>query len=270
MHYRSTTTRRCFPPKIYNIGNQSATDMQKALFAGVDINRFTFQIRSGVVGLRSKFSHLGRTLDGSVFGAYETETFCECTDDTEDFSVAPTANLDRSVQLLNASDVLIFEQIATIPFTTPCQVLLDPTADSLGLIQAAFWLKILDTDPSISLGLRTQLWGRMFTGDPSDPTGRPTNCLPSFTDASIIPIGRVDLKNVAGDVPPIFQYQSGNLVNRYASVGPVDNPFGPVSIQRGYWTSDSLAGQVFYNGDIVVDDTVILGTVATVSSPVYH
>ena len=258
----STGFPSVFPFKIYNIGNQSASDVQKAAYvaAGADINYFTYQVRSGVVGFRSQYNFVPSGAVSGTFGVFEEGLNCLCTDDTQFFESSPVANTGLSIALSNVADVLIYDDKIGGPLP---QILIDPTYDSAFVILASFYLKLID-DPAGTP--YSQLWGRMFTGAISDPTGRPTTPLPSVTDSSIIPLGFVYLiKNIPAN-SGVYQYQWGNLVNRYASESPLSSPLGPVNIQRGYWSAgaDNLSGQFFYKGDVVVDDTVLLGSCASV------
>lgn len=247
-----------FPFKIYQIGNQSATDAQNAAYVavGADINNFTFQIRSGFIGYRSQyFLHVGFP------ATFEEPLFCICTDNIDVFDSPPVANTGLTVVLSNAADTLIYDD-SSFGLNLP-QIAIDPTEDDLGQIRASFWIVLID-DPD--LGLYTQLWGRMFTDDVFDSTGRPTDPLPSNTDSSIVPIGTV-LYNAAltgsfASLNGVVQYLSGNLSNRYAALAPLGSTLGPVSVPRGFWTADSLSGEVFYMGDVVQDDSAIYFTIS--------
>ena len=247
-----------FPFKIYTIGNSSATDVQKAFYAaaGQDINNFTYQIRSGIIGYRSQYT----VITDVDLGVYEISMFCPNTDLTAiNFDSAPVANTGQTIILSNAVDTLIWDA-STETITTPLpQIALDPTFDDVNLCESSFWIKIID-DPI--LGIYPQLWGRMFSRDGS--AGRPNVPLPSDQDSSIVPIGEASIVQNTPSENTIYQYISGNLTNRYAALAPLGSPLGPVNIQRGYWTSDSLSGQAFYTGDVVVDDSFTFGNIALI------
>lgn len=237
-----------FPFNIYKIDNASATDEQKAAYTaiGVDINSYTYQVRSGYIGYRSKnFAFAGAT--------FEFPVFCHCTDGTVLFYEPPSANNGSTVILQNLADVLIYDPTTATPTVFP-QIALDPALDGLQSCKASFYIKLID-DPVN--GLYAQLWGRMYTEDPE--IFRQFGILPSYVDSSIILIGSVENSGALSQAGT-HQYLSSNLVNRYAALAPLGTNFGPINIQRGYWDQDSLSGQVFYRGDIVVDDTVALFT----------
>lgn len=235
-----------FPFKIYPIGNASATDVQRAAYttAGVDINNYTYQVRSGFIGYRSQYFFTN-------FNTFEIPIWCEGTDSTLIFDAQPTSNTGETIILSNSADTLIFDPTTS---TVLPQAVLDPALDGLGECLASFYIKIID-DPSF--GLYTQLWGRMYTEDPE--IFRQYQSLPAYDDSSIFLLGVVEA-NPSIEFSGVQQYQTGNLVNRYAALAPLNSGFGPINIQRGYWDADSLSGQLFYQGDIVVDDTLALYT----------
>ena len=179
--------------------------------------------------------------------------YCPNTDiNAQNFDSPPVANTGLTVQLSNTADTLIWDSAVNNPLGPFAQIALDPNFDASSLSEASFWIKIID-DPV--LGVYPQLWGRMFSAD--GDFARPVNSLPSNTDSSIIPIGEVSIPASSTSGVTFYQYISGNLTNRYAAIGPIDSPLGPVNIQRGYWKS-GLSGQVFYKGDIIVDDSAEL------------
>jgi hypothetical protein len=64
----------------------------------------------------------------------------------------------------------------------------------------------------------------------------------------------------------VTQFQLGNLVNRWPAM--VSNPTGGAAGRRGmmgtfrgYWVADSLSGKAFYDGDWIIDDTAVNGTI---------
>ena len=244
-----------FPFKIYAIGNASATDVQKAFYAaaGQDINNFTFQIRSGIIGYRSQYLFVA-----GDDGVFETPIFCPNTDiNAINFDSPPQANTGQTIILSNTADTLIWDA-SVDGITSPLpQIAIDPNFDSSGSDAASFYIKLID---DVSFGVYPKLYGRMYAADAT--MGRPTDPLPSVTDSSIIPIGEVGLNQNDFPLTTFNQYISGNLTNRYAAFAPLGSPLGPINIQRGYWDANVLTGQVFYAGDIVVDDTLLIGIAA--------
>jgi hypothetical protein len=233
---------------------------------GTPTGDFTFQIRGGLIGYRSQY-WMG-TLSGWDF---EQAMEADCTDGLNGVAVfansaaanpIPPMPFVAQVTLANATDTLIWDGAGTFGAS---QIVLNSTPDSLDTIQAAFWIKIID-DPD--LGIYPQLWGRMWTNDPVDPTGRPTTPYPNTegVNQSIIRLGNLfqvyDFDVGPGGLPgwSINQYQLGNLVNRYAALAPLSAPFATPNNIRGYWLANSLSGEVFYDGDLVIDDSIIIVT----------
>ena len=266
-----------FPFKIYQIQNVTATDAQKLIFknAGLQIDDYTIQIRSGLVGARPylnlPYSALFGWLDQ---GNFETTVYCTCTDmppyngfevaTDSDFYYPPTPNGgsifgDGSSVILNdTTDTLINGlDVTTGASVNYSQIVLSPTVEGSDQFQnssASFWIEIIE-DVKYGNGLVGNLWGRTLAQDPPSATGNPTQ----FPQGSnIIPIGNYGLfADLSGSsffplVPFSTQMQSGNLVNRFPP------GFG---VYRGYWT-DLFAALpsgstylVFYPGDSVIDDT---------------
>ena len=253
-----------FPFKIYNMGNASATDVQKAVYtaAGQSIDTFTFQVRGGVVEYRSSKTPTQET----PFAILALDVDCPNTDTGTNFGDPPVSNTAASISLANNADTLIFDTSAPYPADQPVQVLVDPGFDGFTQSLASFWVKIIDSGGS---GVYAQLWGRMFTADGLHPYGRPNLPFPSNLDTSIIPIGYVTIYQGLPADNFVYQYQWGNLVNRFTALAPLVSPLGPVAIQRGAWVADALSGQVFWTGDIVIDDSVVLAALAPLAQNLY-
>ena len=123
-----------------------------------------------------------------------------------------------------------------------------------GNVPASFWIEIVDEQTPLKL-FTAQVWGVID----ASPSGFYPNQFPS--GSNIIPIGGFWPQPEGGLVT---QVQSSNLVNRWPSMnipvsGGTSTLLGLPEIFRGYWVGDSLKGQVFYDGDVVIDDS---GTVA--------
>lgn len=217
---------------------------------------FALQIRGGLLGLRSSY-FLGGGIQQQYYGNYEPLMVNDGTDtDLLTFDAPASVNSSgTNVYLPNNADIVINDSLSTVH---PFQVIADSQYDSNGLIGAGFWLKIID-DPND--GFRAEMWGRMFTYGSGD-YGR--NFWPwPLNDPTTIPIGLVNWFNsaaaagaaAASDTPYIEQYQTGNLTNIHSNV-PQDYIVNNSLAYRGAWVGNDLSGQVFYTGDIVLDDSV--------------
>lgn len=219
------------PFQIYNvakIGGRAADDWR------------TFQIRGGYFGARSKYWVF------PTFGNYEVALFNYGTDagwngyNLDDTIVPNTINgVHGQLTLPNVGDTNITETHNEGIFPID-QIILDSTFDGDNQIRASFWLEIRDNS-GITNNFGLYLWARMYSPVPGT-TGRTANPFPA-SDPSIIPIGTVRIyrdKTIYTE-----QYLTGNQLNRYTGADTF----------RGFWTADALAGQVFYTGDTVVDDT---------------
>jgi hypothetical protein len=255
-----------YPFATYKINNTTATDEQKLVYteAGVTINDYTYQIRSGLVGYRPFLSIPTNLFDGTfdatykdAWGNFESQVFCPNTDDTDYtqeslFDPPVSATFGASVALSNTSDVVINDAGDTIAFE---QILIDPAQDANGCSLASFWLEMIDSpNPDTGVGLYARLYGRMWSyAGAAGTTGRPEFPFPQGPD--IIPISAVgkvlpgdwNVNQPASDFS--LPFLTGNLVNRYTRNG---------ATLRGAWTADALSGQTFYNFDIVVDDSLIV------------
>ena len=147
-------------------------------------------------------------------------------------------------------------------------------------INLFIWVEIID---SATLGLYANLWARMQMIDGGDQTTQ----FYFPTGKNIIPIGIVlpsfkfPSGQIGGGPAPLFvagylsgyddttqyiPYQIGNLINRHQDSPSVANQnvedgyltsgFGTNFI--GYWNYDNLSGQLFYPGDMIIDDSAIV------------
>ncbi len=230
------------------------------------LSAFTFQMRSGVVGVRSAnflTNSLSQDFNTSTFGNFEIPL--EIASDglygttgtyTPSFSAVPIPNQAGNAQLLNGTDIQINASGASLSN----QIVLDQQQEG-GTFKdclASLWLVLID-DPI--LGLKFQLWGRMFTNNASSTLGRVLQPFPD-PDPSIIPIGIIGNASYTTAAPfVILQLQSGNLINRF-NPGVISGATASPTYQRGYWTTDSLSGQAFWDGDNVVDDSHIIVTIS--------
>ena len=118
---------------------------------------------------------------------------------------------------------------------------------------ASFWMEIVDQQSPQKL-FTVQVWGVMVAIQQGDyPSQFPTG-------PNIIPIGDFSPQPDGGLVT---QVQAGNLVNRWPAMklpvtGGTSTLLGLPEIFRGYWAGDSLSGQNFYDGDVVIDDSAIV------------
>lgn len=224
------------PFKIYNISNTTDSTLSWR----------TFQIRCGYIGWRTKSEDL-------VFqGNFEQLIFCPFDGAGDVFDSPPIPSIGPSILLSNNQDTLILDKLANEQTGNPIlpQIVLQPQFDDFHQIAASFWIKVLDDD---EFGLNIQLWGRMYSDNVFDSTGRPSTIFPA-PDPTMIPLGHVFYLN---DQQQSFvgQFQWGNLLNRFAPTAPPVAPRASPMQYRGAWTADNLSGQTFYPGDLVVDDT---------------
>lgn len=269
----STVTEFVFPFNIYPVTNKTATDAQKKIFTDLhlDINDFTFQISSGVVGARSYINNpVGAQLLNLFFtfeaiGNFEQQLFCPCTDNNDlPFEYPPSSpkpNTGTCVILDDTTPTLIFGIPAGSPINTAPiaynQIVLNqingertiPPIPSNANWYAAFWLEIID-DPLN--GIYVNLMGQMF-GD--FPRGK--QVFPSGPNIITLGMGLRGFDILTEQLETsVLQMQDGNAINRWT---PNSNTF------RGAWTelfAALPAGKdhiVVYPGDIVIDDTVTTG-----------
>lgn len=240
-----------FPFKIYNSPNR--LDASKT--------PLTFQIRGGLIGYRSRhfLPNDGTFIpDPPVYG--DTENILS-TVGTDSFASnyspnsflgdqmfsdpqpsIPSVNNQGEIQLLNSTDVIIGEN----SLDNLVQVVLASELDATNSRCASFWLEAID---DVGYGYLLRLWGRMFSITPGDPNGRPVEKFPAPAQ-NIFQIGCVEVKST--NVIFVIQYLRDHLIGRYpVGGGDIESPL----YFRGFWNSDALSNQVFYTGDIVVDDT---------------
>ena len=246
------------PFTVYNIGN---------VLNGVDSWR-TFQMRNGLIGFRPKFVYPGGFNPAQGNFEVPTEVF---QDGVTDFSapapiVAPPAvAASQQVILANDKDTQISGYDANNNPVGFYQFLPDDTWDSSSGSDIMFsvWAEIIDVKNSVPEGGNpyANLWARMFTYDIDDGTGRPTVPFPNAAP-NIFPICYATLEGNLGlggtkataGTWMIHQLQIGNLINRYPQLIFVNGRIIGTPCLRGWWKADSLAGQIIYPGDLVVDD----------------
>ena len=260
-----------FPFKIYQIDNR----IDKSL------NKYTFQIRSGLIGFRSayKIPEDGASLSSVTTYCYtanwEMPLIGTGTDNVNwnayqyllsgsaiDFSAPPTVNGGGSVDLDPAgAPTLICENYpgSSFPFDG---VQITISAAAIEPVSAVFWIKVLD---DAVLGPYTQLWGKVNFQE-----GLTTEfSYPSISDGSeLVLIGSVTYGgNISGFNNPngvVCQSQCGNLLNRYLQLAPIltGTPFrGVPQVFRGKVsgipvssTVGSVNYRIYFPGDIVIDD----------------
>ncbi len=226
------------PGTFYNIASTANP--------GVDDYRCV-QFRDILVGLRSKY-YTG-TGEDITTGNFESRFYA--LNDLQAILGDPfgqPAALPTQTILDNTAATTLYDP--TILDASCGQIILNDTATDLtGNISAAFWLEIVD-DPSF--GPYAKLIGRMYDSSGTAP-GRVTSPFPAGTE-NIVPLATI-VCNATTD-PFIRQIQTGNLVNRY--------PAGTTRF-RGRWTADALANRVFYQGEQVLDDSVVNRTIGGVS-----
>ncbi len=260
-----------FPFKIYPETNKTATDDQIGLFtsAGLNINDFTVQIRSGVVSGRTYLNSLDSDSEGdirSIGGNFEQELYVPCTDSIpiinglqfgDEFYYPLSANkIGVTVIIDNSAPTILYGRPAgsSDPITQASQIVLNQEVNDILEDQstwcAAFWIEIIDNEIN---GFYANLMGQMFSTTAAPSSGR--TGIPFVSGANIIPISILRLAHTGvNNTGPIGQYfeqvQSGNLINRY--------PAG-TNINRGRWVDIYAATTSlnvnFYPGDTVVDDS---------------
>lgn len=263
------TFTQVFPFIIYNINNVSATAAQKKMFIdlGLNIDQFTFQIRSGLVGARSYLTLPEDTAESDLtgyplqaFGNFEQQLFCPGTDigtetSTDPFYYPEVANPGTSVILDDSQPTLLWGVTAGSPINTPAtsfnQIVMNQRVSGNAQernASAGFWLQIID-DPLN--GIYANLMGQMFDYNQNPPRG----LSPYPSGSNIVPLGVVAYSfNIFtnGFSVTTEQAQGGNLINRFP---PTLGSF------RGAWNALFAAlpagktNLVFYPGDIVIDDT---------------
>lgn len=222
------------------------------------------QVRSGVVSARSQFSPYG---DGSstypVVGGFVGIGENESVGNSEwPFGINTDGNLanqyaqqsiypsgEATAFLPKGQSVVILNGYlpdGTNVFYT--QIAVDPLAAVDGQISAAIWIEIID---DTSRGFYANLCG--WTFDPSLP-------VPTFPEGTnIIPIAQFNCFTTAsGFVFDSYQVIAGNITNRWPSMSTAVSTgllTGLPEVWRGFWSANSLSGQYFYPGDVVVDDT---------------
>lgn len=242
-----------FPFKIYNFQNNLLTTN----------NWRTFQMRDGIISARSRFT-LGGGSPFSIFvyycgtgipasGNFETYFRIPCDGSYPDqFSTPPIVSVPNGaspagqITIANATDTQIFgrDSIGT-GVGVYDQYLLSPELDSDTSVTATFWLEIFD---SASFGFTVNLWSRMVSIEGT--AGRPLTPFP-VASPKIIPLAIVQA--YSSGFNQVQQLITGNLVNRY--INSQDDILQQTT-ERGKWTADSLSGQVFYDGDLVIDDSI--------------
>lgn len=237
----------------------------------------TFQIRDGLVGWRPRFPQfhagslpnnvfiIGSNGDGNFAWTLYVRNDSQMSSGGSGLPVSlfgtpldpfPTASasITRSgVILQDSTDTLISGFDSGGSTILAGQILLSNTLLGQGGFApaASFWIEITD---SATKGFYANLWGRMI--GPIE-TPRPGVAYPSGNN--IIPLGLVICDNfnfsgggfIPGIRPAFQQRQCGNFLNQYTN-----SANGGLMNYRGAWGVDSLSGQLFYPGDIVVDDTV--------------
>ena len=266
-----------FPFKIYQIDNVTDSTLSK----------YTFQIRDGLIGMRTQYPNSNLAHLVPMFGNFEAPMFGAGTDNamddaggsdgltSYDFSQQPTPNTGGNVTLnADGSETLIFDN--SNPTLGGVQIVIPQVAaDSNGVLQASFWIKIFDDPDS---GTYSQLWGKVaqpvefsapqFIGPAFNGGMQPNGFDYNFV-VSIALGGVVIFSDLSFDVT---QFQYGHLLNRYLQQAPLTtlpSPSvpGPAMLSkvpqvfRGYWLASGLkdiadaGGILIYPGDVVVDDT---------------
>lgn len=237
-----------FPFKIYNINNVS----------NPSLSSFTIQIRSGQIAMRSAYK-----VDYPLV-ANNSEQPMDCLlDNTPQFDSQPTALTGGNITLDNLVDTLIYDSgPLNLQVGNTKQIVFDGTSDIAGSALSSYWIEVIDTAAAgATQGLSFKLWGRMFQIHGDAPPARQETPFPTAS-ASIIPLGIVTCQ--LGTIISIEQFVSSNLINRYPQ-SPLNSKCSTAGFLRGAWTADSLSGQVFWPGDLVVNDSAILQTIAGIN-----
>jgi len=133
-----------FPFKIYSIANTTATDVQRKIYTdlGLNIDDYTIQIRSGLIGFRPYVNFPWDSLySWAAYGNFEQPIYCKCTDfrsDTDDnnFYYQPTPNTYpgfTSVILNDSTDTLIVGRDSGGNLIYNAQIALDPKIELVHL-----------------------------------------------------------------------------------------------------------------------------------------
>lgn len=270
------------PFEIYNIAN---------VLNPADSWR-TFQIRDGFLGARSKYwlngfdslnnpdpspywfnNYLTNFKSNQNYGNFET--FLAVVQDASGIG-SDTQNIPQSqnktfvtsqqIKLDLTTDVLISGVDGAGNYVSYGQIVM---ADGIVNVASAdpsfpiasFWIEIID-DPT--LGFYANLWGRMC-GKQVPGQSPPQQSITFPSGKNIIPIGMVEAgtnsdQAISPTLTPSnesFYYQAliGNLIGRFPALLGTGG-IGNASFYRGKYVADGLVDQVFYPGDIVVDDTV--------------
>lgn len=274
--FDTSETELMFPFKIYGIENITATSAQKVQFStlNLDINAFTFQIRSGIVSGRPYINVPGGSNDPQIVlpavptsGNFESLLYVTCTDQPpnnggnvpEDFFYQAFPNTGVSIVLDNKNPTLLYGipkgSAAGTPVQNCNQIILNQTTESDQFDNfwgAAFWLELVD-DPLN--GFYVNLMGCMFSQSPPSPIGRTGNPFPN--GINIIPLGFVIVQQTVNLIglltTQVTNFVTGNLLNRFSA-----------TTSRGRWNelyAALPAGKTqltWYPGDIVVDDVALV------------
>jgi hypothetical protein len=231
----------------------------------------TFQVRGGYIGHRpKKCEPIGTFLDfyGTYIlgGTHNYEQIIELSGNSADFGggwdgivSAGQGVYDWFTPSKVAPSPTVVNLADTGDFTAegPAQFVLMDTPDDVGQIAAAFWNEIEEFEVSASVwDLRVKIKARMITSNNGDSTGRTQNLFPDACE-NIIPIGIVatGIGSATGEEPPYpaettGQFNIDQILNNHV--------YGrPYSHYRGNWDDDTLSGQTFYPGDIVVQDYTV-------------
>lgn len=234
------------PGAFYNITNTAAA---------AAATWKTYQFRDFLVGGRSKYSTFPKfssaigpgNIQDTGNGELKQIVQNDLAGRHGNYFAQPAALATQTV-LNSLSDTVIYD--ASYDGSTFGQIVLNDTiTDLVGTINAAFWLEITD-DPVD--GWFVTLKGRMY--DPNGTGGRQTAPFPDVSQ-NIIPL-TVIAANATLAAPLITPIQTGNLINRI--------PPGTTN-HRGAWTADALVNQIFYTGDLVLDDTLTRFVVSGIS-----
>lgn len=260
------------PFLIYQETDTTSTDAQKKVYTdlGLDINDYTYQIRSGIIGARSKFVDPTQNDSQAAFyvsGNFESQIWVPCTDYMGFLGSAGGGNgdngssgqfddplmpndiegLQTGIILDSTADTVLSSNMAGV-FCT--QIFLNPLADAFGDAAAGFWLNVADNQNPVGgadPGLTVELWGRMFTFDTFEARSQQ----PFPYGQNIIPLGCC-MRHVPTGLDTRLEFNQeqqsawGNVVNRYPPGGP---------IWRGRWVTNALVNQYFFPNDEVFDDS---------------
>ncbi len=198
----------------------------------------TYQVRSGFASFRPKWYVEAPPirLCNSEPQYYIQRGTDQVAGEGLDFETPDMVMATESVAVANTGDHGASSSSAVAEFV------LDADLDSDDERNAAFFIKFDDSGSDATPPVY-QVLCRMVTNQPADPTGRTTQ--PFDPDPTVIPIG------IANNDPTFGLYVEQRLfdhvLNRYGQFPHL----GPMNY-RGNWTDDSLSGQVFYPGDVVL------------------